>query len=583
MVFSEDYGRGITGVPFDPRRAERILAFLSEHRLVRPAGVSHPLAASVANLRRVHSDRYLESLQDPATLTQIFGTPIPEDGVTPILQYYRLLTGGTIQATRLALRTRRPAVNLGGGFHHAAPEAGMGFCVYNDMAVAVRRLRARGFLAPVLILDLDLHDGNGTRVAFAADATVYTFSIHNTSWGDTEAVASTAVALGDNVDDETFLAALAAELPPVVDRHRPGLVIYLAGCDPAYDDTLGNWKLSPGGMLARDRYVVELLRRAAPHAALAVVLGGGYGSAAWRYSARFLAWLITGEERDVTDREDALIERFRRLRHELAQDPELTKTRAGDDWGLTAEDLPGAPRSGPPRVLEHYTPYGLELLFERAGIFDELRRRGFAQPTLVVGGPGPVPTIRVFGDREQALLLMELRMERSRRTIPRREVLYVEWLLLQNPTIGFGESHPRLPGQQHPGLGLLGHIAGMLVAVAEALGLAGVAFVPAHYYMAVLGRHHLRFLDPERQAEFESLYAALKPLGLAESSEALTAGRVRDGAGAPVTWEPTPMVVPKGPVMSALVQSPEYERRRRQAAARFDYHLVRADEGTTHA
>ena len=145
------------------------------------------------------------------------------------LDLQRLMAGGTIQAVRLAMRTGGIAVHLGGGFHHALPDAGAGFCVFNDVAIAIRRLRARGFLAPILVVDLDLHDGNGTRRIFAEDPSVHTFSIHNDHWGETDALASTAIALGGGVEDATYLAALRDALPPVVESLRPGLVIYVAG------------------------------------------------------------------------------------------------------------------------------------------------------------------------------------------------------------------------------------------------------------------------------------------------------------------------------------------------------------------
>ena len=125
---------------------------------------------------------------------------MPPREVEATLDLQRLMAGGTIQATRLALRTGGIAVHLGGGFHHAMPDAGLGFCVFNDVAVAIRRLRGRGFAEPVLVVDLDLHDGNGTRRIFADDPTVHTFSIHNDHWGDTEAVASTSIALGPGVE-----------------------------------------------------------------------------------------------------------------------------------------------------------------------------------------------------------------------------------------------------------------------------------------------------------------------------------------------------------------------------------------------
>jgi len=173
-----------SGVPLDPRRVRKILAFLVEEGLLVPRRVSQVLPASIANVRRVHTDRYLDSLADPEVLGGIFGVPVEAGDVDTILDVNRRMVGGTIQATRLALRTDYPAVHLGGGFHHAAPDRGMGFCVYNDIAIAIKRLRARGFQAPILVVDLDLHDGNGTRITFADDPSVFTFSIHNADWDD---------------------------------------------------------------------------------------------------------------------------------------------------------------------------------------------------------------------------------------------------------------------------------------------------------------------------------------------------------------------------------------------------------------
>src|SRR5581483_224057 len=95
------------------------------------------------------------------------------------------------------------------------------------------RLRARSFAAPVLVVDLDLHDGNGTRAVFAADPSVHTFSIHNRTWDDAPAASATVIALGEGVTDERYLAVLRDALPPVVERHRPGMVVYIAGADPA--------------------------------------------------------------------------------------------------------------------------------------------------------------------------------------------------------------------------------------------------------------------------------------------------------------------------------------------------------------
>ncbi len=106
------------------------------------------------------------------------------------------------------------------------------------------------------MVDLDLHDGNGTREIFAGASTVHTFSVHNDHWGDTEAVASTSIALGGGVGDELYLGTLLKALPPVVESFRPGLVLYLAGCDVASDDGIGNWEITAEAIFARDRFVV---------------------------------------------------------------------------------------------------------------------------------------------------------------------------------------------------------------------------------------------------------------------------------------------------------------------------------------
>ena len=157
VVFDPRYSVPVSGVPMDPERGAQILSFLLDEGLIDEADVERPRPASVRDLRRVHTDRYLASLEEQETLTSIYGTPVPPDVADRLLDAMRWMTGGTILAARLAIRTRRVAVSLGGGQHHAEPDRGMGFCVYNDVAVAIARLRARGWNLPVLVVDLDLH------------------------------------------------------------------------------------------------------------------------------------------------------------------------------------------------------------------------------------------------------------------------------------------------------------------------------------------------------------------------------------------------------------------------------------------
>ena len=139
-------------------------------------------------------------------------------------------------------------------------------------------------------------------------------------------------------------------------------------------------------------------------------------------------------------------------------------------------------------------------------------------------------------------LLMELRARRDPAALPAADVLYVEWLLLQNPRAEFLR-RPRLPGQEHPGLGLLREVVGLLVVMCDRLGLDGILFVPAHYYMAALGRRHLRFLSPEDAAVYEALRNAVAELSLAAATRAIEDGRVVDSASGEVIWWHTPPMV----------------------------------------
>jgi hypothetical protein len=500
------------------------------------------------------------------------------------------MAGGTIQATRLALRTGGVAFHLGGGFHHAQPDAGLGFCVFNDVAVAIRRLRARGFAEPVLVVDLDLHDGNGTRRIFEDDPSVHTFSIHNDHWGDTAAVAATSIALGADVEDGRFLATLRQSLPPVVEKHEPGLVVYLAGADPAADDVVGNWRLTAAAIAERDRFVTQLVRRPQRRVPLVVLLAGGYGPHAWHYGARYLLWLASGRALEPPPEEELALARFRAL------GPELRRAERDDDglaFSLSEADLGGlAPStSRPARFLSLYSRHGVELLLERAQILAQLRARGFrrlrvdlqpeGQPTDARGleAVEGATTLRVVCEDQGEERLVELRGRRSRSLLPGMEVIALEWLLLQNPRESFSARRPRLPGQQHPGLGLLRDFMSWLVVVCEAHRLDGIHFVASHYHVAMQSRRLVRPLDPRDEARLRALGSALAGLPLPEATSAVEQGRVADAGGRPVTWTPVGTVLPVSDALRALVSGAAYEDAVAREAAGLRYSLDRGGAG----
>jgi acetoin utilization deacetylase AcuC-like enzyme len=575
IVYDARYQRGVPGVPMDPLRGEKVVGALREAGLMDRELLFEPRPVSLENLLRVHTDEYLGAVQEPETLTRVLGADLSPRDVEPILDHYRLMVGGTIQATRLSLRTGEVAVHLGGGFHHAMPDAGLGFCVFNDVAVAIRRLRSRGFAAPVLVVDLDMHDGNGTRRVFADDPTVHTFSIHGEDWGATDAVASTSIALGPGVEDAVFLDALRAALPPVLASVKPGLVVYLAGTDAAADDPLGDWSLSAGGLLERDRFVTQLVRGHGRGCPMVVLLAGGYGRRAWRYTARFLLWLASGREIEPVEEDQLALRRFRRLGRDLRYAESLDD---GLPFTLSEEDLvglmPGA--LGPSRFLGYYSRHGVELLLERAGVLSQLRARGFRTLRVDVDTrEGQAHMLRIMSEDRPGELLVELRADRSRSAIQGMEVISVDWLLLQNPREPFSERRPRLPGQQHPGLGLLRDLMGWLVVVCELHDLDGVFFVAAHYHIAVQSRRLVRPLHAAAEAQLRAISAALEGVPLSEATVAVEQGRVVDAkTGAPVRWEPVSTVLPVSQRLGGRVSGPDYEQAVAEESARLEYRLL---------
>jgi acetoin utilization deacetylase AcuC-like enzyme len=575
FVYGPQYQFAWSGMPFDEVRGERVLTALAGEGLVAREHIRQPPLASYHAILRVHSDAYIESTQSAAMMERVLGMAVSDHDTQRILDLQRSMTGGTMLATDIALSTGSIAINLGGGFHHAHAAVGRGFCVFNDVAVAIAEQRALGFQGKVLIIDLDMHDGDGTRVIFARDPTVHTLSIHNQDWDSAPAIESTCVALGEAVEDATYLDAVRTHVSVALRKFRPALVYFLCGTDGAHDDPIGTWKLSEAGMLARDEAVFELVRQLAPEAALVVALAGGYGLHTWRYSARSFAWLQSGHHAFRAPANDELsIMRARHLAR-LLNESELTG-RDGDDLGLTLEDLmPGLGPTHESRLLGYYSAQGLELALERHGFLDRLRAKGFKQPTLVCGFDDPThQTVKVFGDAERKELLVELVVHRERRAIPGFELLSVDWLLLQNPRERFGDQRPRLPGQQHPGLGLFEELVALLVVACERVGLAGILVTPSQFHLAVQWQRRLRFIEASAGARLRALREALGALPLAGATEALRAGRLIDRrSGQPCVYEAAPMVLPLSPELQAALDAEGYARAMDEAADEYQYEL----------
>ncbi|MEN8007650.1 MAG: histone deacetylase [Candidatus Krumholzibacteriota bacterium] len=590
FIIHERYQINIPFVEYDARRPFRILGYLRRRHLLRRGMLLRPRPVSLNRLRRVHDPAYIQSLEKPGAMEGILGSSLDLEAQDRFLDFQRMICGGTLKAAHNALKRNNVAVNLGGGLHHAGPDRGSGFCVFNDVAVAIAFLRDQGHDFPILVIDLDLHDGDGTREIFADDPDVHTFSIHNRDLGEVRAVASTSIALGTDLDDDAYLAAIRKHLPPVVAAFRPGLIFYLAGSDPSVDDRLGDWRITLEGMLERDRFVMDLARPAgsAQPVPTVILLAGGYGPMAWRHGAGFFSWLLTGSSKlDIPLELELPVNHYRKLSR-LMKHPELlteqtpsatSSGRAPDpdnDWGLNDQDLGGAGLAPDTRFLGVYTHHGIELALEEAGLLERLRLRGFRALQVVVDLQDPMGhTLSIRAGERDPQTVMEMKLRVNRRTMRGRNLLSVEWLLIQDTRSSFEISRPLLPGQEFPGLGLLRDTAAALVVVCERRDLDGLVFTPTHFHLASLARPMGFFADPVRQARMLALQHAVRNLRLGESGRAVEDGRVVDEkTGDPAEWVPAPMIIPVARSLRDYFGSPEYESAVAAAGRRFDFRLT---------
>jgi acetoin utilization deacetylase AcuC-like enzyme len=249
---------------------DRVLA----EGLVDGERLHEPPRAPVEDLLLVHTREYVEQVTCgtlPAAEQRRIGLPWSE----PFVERAYRVVRGTCEAAEAALE-HGVAMNLAGGTHHAFPDRGEGFCVFNDVAVAIRRLQRMGRVRRAAVVDLDVHQGNGTHAAFAGDAGVYTFSMHGARNFPFQKVAgSLDVELDDGTGDDEYLDRLADALPVVLRAAAPDLVVYLAGADPHEGDRLGRLKLTFDGLARRDVLVLAACRDVGIPVALTIA--GGYG------------------------------------------------------------------------------------------------------------------------------------------------------------------------------------------------------------------------------------------------------------------------------------------------------------------
>ena len=273
VVWHRAYEVDIGPHVFPTRKYRLVRDRLLAEGTVSDADLVEPAPASSEQVGLVHTADYLRKIET--------GTLSPEEQLVLEVPFSAALreaawicAGGSIHAGRLA-RERGIALHLGGGFHHAFPDHGEGFCLINDVAIAIRALQRDGVIRRAAVVDLDVHHGNGTAAIFQGDPAVFTFSMHQErNYPAWKPPSDLDIGLDDGSGDAEYLGLLEEHLPEILVRHRPDLVFYLAGADPYRSDQLGGLGLTLEGLRRRDELVFK--RATSAGVAVAVCLAGGY-------------------------------------------------------------------------------------------------------------------------------------------------------------------------------------------------------------------------------------------------------------------------------------------------------------------
>lgn len=273
LVYHADYDLNLGSHVFPSQKFRLIRERLLADGFAEPADFVQPEPASDDDLMLVHQRGWITRLKH-GTLDYLELLKLEIPYSQKMVNAFWLAAGGSILAARLALQDG-VGFNVGGGFHHAFPGHGEGFCAINDIAVAIRKLQQESLIDRAMVVDCDVHDGNGTAAIFAGDPTVFTLSIHQfNNYPSIKPPSNVDVDLEDGVGDADYLDRLETSCRKGMGEFKPELVVYVAGADPYREDQLGGLSLSLEGLKARDRLVFELARE---HSApVAVTLAGGY-------------------------------------------------------------------------------------------------------------------------------------------------------------------------------------------------------------------------------------------------------------------------------------------------------------------
>jgi acetoin utilization deacetylase AcuC-like enzyme len=273
LIYSDEYDLNLGNHVFPAIKYRLIKEALLRQGQAKPEDFVEPPMATDDDVALVHDREYIRKLRTgKLSYLEILRMEVPYS--PELIRAVWLCAGGSILAGRLALADGA-CVNIGGGFHHAYPDHGEGFCVLNDVAIALRALQKDGTIQHAMTVDCDVHQGNGTAAIFAGDPSVFTLSIHQASiYPYPKPPSNLDINLDDGADDAEYLGLLEDGLNKSLAEYDPDLILYLAGADPYCEDQLGGLRLTLEGLAKRDRLVFEKAR--AKNVPVAVTLAGGY-------------------------------------------------------------------------------------------------------------------------------------------------------------------------------------------------------------------------------------------------------------------------------------------------------------------
>jgi acetoin utilization deacetylase AcuC-like enzyme len=273
LIYHQRYDLNLGAHVFPSQKFRLIAEQLRKDGIASPEDFLTPAPASDEDILRVHTPDWVRKLKTGAlTASEVMKLEVPYS--RELVEAVWLAAAGTILAAQSAMRDGF-GCNLGGGFHHAYPGHGEGFCAIHDVAVAIRRLQSDGAIRKAIVVDTDVHHGNGTAAIFATDPTVFTLSIHQENNYPAHKPPSTLdLNMDDRADDDEYLGELIPAVEQALDEFSPDALFYVGGADPFCEDQLGGLMLTKVGLKHRDRRVFEATRRRG--IPVVTVLAGGY-------------------------------------------------------------------------------------------------------------------------------------------------------------------------------------------------------------------------------------------------------------------------------------------------------------------